>query len=136
MDAEQDMGRRRREGGNMDRQRNWEEGSVDSPRRMEEGSVDAEEEDIPPGAEFFVTCHPGLEDVVSQELADLGIAHVRKGKAGVCFWSERKADGYRACLWLRSAIRVLLLLSRHQLETDVSQGYRSGDSVGQLSQAI
>ncbi|KAG1660377.1 hypothetical protein FOA52_012670 [Chlamydomonas sp. UWO 241] len=79
--------------------------------------------------EYFVTCHPGLEEVVAQELRDLGIEAVLPGKAGVSFWSSKVADGYRACLWLRSAIRVLKLLHRSQLATDVDAGYRSGDSL-------
>lgn len=86
-------------------------------------------EKVPMGTEFFVTCHPGFEDVLASELQDLGLSTVQISKAGVSFWSERSADGVRACLWLRSAIRVLMLLSRQNLSTDVARGIRSGDSV-------
>ena len=37
-----------------------------------------------------MTCHPGLEQVVAQELKDLGIEFVRAGKAGVSFWSDEQ----------------------------------------------
>ena len=106
------------------------EGWRRSDERMEPAVI------TPTGIEFFVTCHPGLEAVVAKELTEIGISEVRQSKAGVSFWSERAADGYRACLWLRSAIRVLVLLSRQQLDTDLSRGVRSGDSVRMLSTCI
>ena len=83
----------------------------------------------PIGTEFFITCHPGFESVLAGELHGLGFSPLKMSKAGVSFWSERSADGIRACLWLRSAIRVLMLLSRQHLSTDVDHGIRSGDSV-------
>lgn len=41
-----------------------------------------------PDVQFFATCHPGLEDVVAQELLHPSIAAspVVVGKAGVTFW--------------------------------------------------
>lgn len=78
--------------------------------------------------EFFVTCHPGLESVVASELQSLSIERVEVGKAGVSFQSNKLIDGYRACFWLRSAIRVLLLLSREELGTDPVT-FRSGQSI-------
>ncbi|GAX84390.1 hypothetical protein CEUSTIGMA_g11812.t1 [Chlamydomonas eustigma] len=81
--------------------------------------------------EFFVTCYPGLEKALVMELTDLGIIHVKESKAGASFWTNNISDGYRACLWLRSAIRVLMLLSRQHLGIEERpQGrYRSGDAV-------
>ena len=41
--------------------------------------------------QYYVTCHPGLEEVVAAELASPRIAaqHIRTGKAGVYFRSGR-----------------------------------------------
>lgn len=66
-------------------------------RHLDARELDQDEPqpDPPPGNEFFVTCHPGLEEVVASELISLGIRHVQPGKAGVMFWSERVSDGYR-----------------------------------------
>eukprot|EP00899_Mesostigma_viride_P021310 jgi/Mesvir1/29180/Mv25947-RA.2 len=75
---------------------------------------------------FFATCAPGLEEVVAMELmsANICASKVTVGKAGVEFTGDM-AVGYRANLWLRSAVRVLLLLSEGPL--DPSQ--EGGDSV-------
>ncbi|PSC76859.1 DNA methylase [Micractinium conductrix] len=66
---------------------------------------------------YYATCHPGLEEVVAAELrsANIGAVDVQPGKAGVSFTGEL-ATGYRANLWLRSAIRVLQLLAETVLE--------------------
>lgn len=59
---------------------------------------------------FFVTSARGLEELVAGELANLGISAARVEKGGVSFQGEMM-DGCRACLWLRTASRVLLLLA-------------------------
>lgn len=59
---------------------------------------------------FFVTSAKGLEELVAAELAALGIAGAKIERGGVSF-AGRLEDGYRACLWLRTASRVLLVLA-------------------------
>lgn len=58
---------------------------------------------------FIATCKLGLEALVSRELRALGIEVLSVEDARVCF-----AGGYgemaKACLWLRTAERVLLVL--------------------------
>ena len=57
--------------------------------------------------DFFVTTTKGLEDVLAAELHDLGLSNVTTGKGGADF-SGSMIDAYRACLWLRTANRVLM----------------------------
>lgn len=54
---------------------------------------------------YDVACTLGLEPAVQAELAELGIAESRPRRGGVLF-EGTPADGYRANLWLRSAVRV------------------------------
>ncbi len=61
--------------------------------------------------EFYVRCPFGLEKTVAEELADLRIKGARPLSGGVAFFGSLE-QGYRACLWLRSASRVLLVLKR------------------------
>jgi len=58
---------------------------------------------------FFVTCARGVEELVLSELTALGLSSVKLEKGGVSF-SGDLLDGCRACLWLRTASRVLLVL--------------------------
>jgi putative N6-adenine-specific DNA methylase len=55
---------------------------------------------------FFATAAKGLEEVLANELTTLGMRNVTPTKGGVTFSGSRR-DGYRACLWLRTANRVL-----------------------------
>ena len=55
---------------------------------------------------FFATTTKGLEDVLAGELNKLGFRDVVTANGGVNF-SGSLQDGYRACLWLRTANRVL-----------------------------
>lgn len=59
---------------------------------------------------FFVTSAKGLEELVAAELVALGISGAKIERGGVSF-NGRLEDGYRACLWLRTASRVLLVLA-------------------------
>ena len=59
-----------------------------------------------PELAFFATSAKGLEEVLADELRALGASNVLPGTGGVHFHG-RPADGYRACLWLRTANRVL-----------------------------
>lgn len=66
---------------------------------------------LPPGSRiYYATCHPGLEPVVARELSGsaIGADDVQPGRAGVSFTGDAGV-GFRANLWLRSAIRVLVL---------------------------
>jgi putative N6-adenine-specific DNA methylase len=60
-------------------------------------------------ADFFVTTGKGLEELVFDELLSMGITGAVLEKGGVRFSGEL-AEGYRSCLWLRTASRVLLQL--------------------------
>ncbi|MCL2136166.1 MAG: bifunctional 23S rRNA (guanine(2069)-N(7))-methyltransferase RlmK/23S rRNA (guanine(2445)-N(2))-methyltransferase RlmL [Coriobacteriia bacterium] len=61
--------------------------------------------------EFFVTCGQGLSSLVADELKDIGIKKPRTLLNGVAFFGTME-DAYRACLWLRTASRVLLVIAR------------------------
>lgn len=61
--------------------------------------------------EFYAVCPAGFEPIVSEELKNLSIKRTRPLKGGVAFFGCIE-DGLRACLWLRSASRVLLVLDR------------------------
>ncbi len=56
--------------------------------------------------DFFATTTKGLEDVLAAELAALGTHNIVPSNGGVNF-SGSFRDGYKACLWLRTANRVL-----------------------------
>ena len=61
--------------------------------------------------EFFARCAGGFEDVLAAELRGLRMRRVRPQVGGVIFFGSL-SDAYRACLWLRSATRVQLVLAR------------------------
>ncbi len=61
--------------------------------------------------EYFARCAGGFEDVLAQELRSLRMRRVRPQVGGVIFYGSL-ADAYRACLWLRCATRVQLVLER------------------------
>ena len=63
---------------------------------------------------FFATCARGLEKILAQELRDLHAENVESGRGGVQFHGDL-ALLYRANLWLRTAVRVLMPI----LEFDV-----------------
>src|SRR5687768_18492643 len=59
--------------------------------------------------QIFISCPPGVADLTAAELRNCGAAQVSEFKLGV------QAEGslevaYRACLWSRTASRVLLPL--------------------------
>ncbi len=63
-----------------------------------------------PAPRFFCTASRGTEEVLADELRELGIAPVVADRGGVACGSSLE-DGYRACLWSRIASRVLLPLA-------------------------
>lgn len=68
----------------------------------------------PPSREtYFATCAPGLEPVLHAELADLRFAKLERQVGGVRFEGGLE-DAWRANLWARTAVRVLLRLARFE----------------------
>lgn len=65
---------------------------------------------------FFATCKMGLESLVSSELRRLGIKVEKVSDARVDF-SGGYSDMANACLWLRTAERVLMSLGEFEAET-------------------
>jgi 23S rRNA (guanine2445-N2)-methyltransferase / 23S rRNA (guanine2069-N7)-methyltransferase len=62
---------------------------------------------------FFVSCARGVEPVLHGEAAALGLARLERQVGGVRFEGTR-ADGWRANLRLRTAVRVLQRLERFE----------------------
>lgn len=60
---------------------------------------------------FFATCARGLEDLLADELRAVGASGVRPARAGVSF-AGGLSTAYAACLWSRTASRVLLPLAK------------------------
>lgn len=58
---------------------------------------------------FFATCPKGVEPMLRDECREVGLRRVRAQRGGVTF-DGALADGMRACLWLRTAHRVLMPL--------------------------
>lgn len=76
---------------------------------------------------FAVTSH-GLEPLLADELRELGLRGIAERKGGVAFRGTLR-DGYRTCLWSRTAVRVLLELHRFAATTpgQVYDGVRTVD---------
>jgi 23S rRNA (guanine2445-N2)-methyltransferase / 23S rRNA (guanine2069-N7)-methyltransferase len=60
---------------------------------------------------LFATCARGVEPLLADELRGLGASGVRPARAGVAFAGDLKV-AYTACLWSRTASRVLLALGK------------------------
>ena len=60
--------------------------------------------------QFFATCAKALEPLVAGELRALGATDVAESRAGVAFAGTLEV-AYRACLWSRTASRVLVPLA-------------------------
>jgi putative N6-adenine-specific DNA methylase len=76
---------------------------------------------------YFATCARGLESTLAEELRQLGAADVEAGRGGARFAGDRSLL-YRANLWLRTAIRVLMPI----LDTPVYSPDELYDAVGQI----
>ncbi len=57
-----------------------------------------------------------METILSDELLALGINHIKATLAGVAFKGDLET-AYRACLWSRTANRILLVLSSFEVKT-------------------
>jgi 23S rRNA (guanine2445-N2)-methyltransferase / 23S rRNA (guanine2069-N7)-methyltransferase len=62
---------------------------------------------------FVATVPRGLADLLARELDSVGAQHTRERGAGVLFTGTLET-GYRACLWSRTASRVLLQLTEFE----------------------
>lgn len=60
---------------------------------------------------LFATCPRGVESVLAEEIRALGAPNVRPVRAGVSFQGELPI-AYAACLWARTASRVLLAIGK------------------------
>jgi 23S rRNA (guanine2445-N2)-methyltransferase / 23S rRNA (guanine2069-N7)-methyltransferase len=60
--------------------------------------------------QFFASCPPGVADLTAAELRDCGATNAREFRLGVQFEGSLET-AYRACLWSRTASRVLLPLA-------------------------
>jgi 23S rRNA (guanine2445-N2)-methyltransferase / 23S rRNA (guanine2069-N7)-methyltransferase len=65
---------------------------------------------------FFAVAPKGIEPLLVEELNALGAKEVKASRSGAVFQGDLET-GYRACLWLRTANRVLLPIARFQAET-------------------
>ena len=61
--------------------------------------------------EFFASCLAGLEQLLADELKELGARRVRPLGGGVAFFCDAQT-AMRACLWSRLASRVMLVMGR------------------------
>ncbi|MCL2632741.1 MAG: bifunctional 23S rRNA (guanine(2069)-N(7))-methyltransferase RlmK/23S rRNA (guanine(2445)-N(2))-methyltransferase RlmL [Coriobacteriia bacterium] len=78
--------------------------------------------------ELFVTCSRGLENILAAELRLLGASRLRPLVNGVSLQAPLRI-AYRACLWLRTASRVLLVIDRVQAD-DADSLYQGIRSIG------
>jgi 23S rRNA G2445 N2-methylase RlmL len=78
--------------------------------------------------DFFATAAKGTEPALRDELRELRFRGVRADRGGVHFTGEIE-DGWRACLELRTAVRVLLFLAEFEAPSGdaLYQGVRSID---------
>ena len=66
--------------------------------------------------EFFATCPTGFEQLLAQELRDLGMEAVRPLQGQVSFGATPE-QAMEACLWSRLASRIVLVLGRIDAST-------------------
>lgn len=65
--------------------------------------------------QLFATTPKAMETMLSDELQTLGITQLNTTLAGVAFQGDLET-AYRACLWSRTANRILLVLSSFQVK--------------------
>ena len=66
--------------------------------------------------QLFATTPKAMEDILAEELKLLGAENVKPKMAGVSFQGNLEI-AYRACLWSRTANRILLPLSSFEVKT-------------------
>ncbi len=67
---------------------------------------------------FLAITSRGLENLVAEELQELGASNVKTIHAGVAFRADM-ATAYRCCLWSRFASRIILVLSEFNVMDDM-----------------
>ena len=65
---------------------------------------------------FYAVAPKGVENLLVNELKALGALEVKASRSGAFFQGDIET-GYRACLWLRTANRVLLPIAQFHAET-------------------
>ena len=71
--------------------------------------------------ELFATCPTGVADLLGEELRAIGAETIRELRGGVAFQGTLET-AYRACLWSRTASRVLIAVG-HVPAEDTDQLY-------------
>ncbi len=66
--------------------------------------------------QLFATTPKAMENILAEELQSLGINNIKPTMAGVAFQGGLET-AYRACLWSRTANRILLVLSSFEVKT-------------------
>jgi 23S rRNA (guanine2445-N2)-methyltransferase / 23S rRNA (guanine2069-N7)-methyltransferase len=66
--------------------------------------------------QLFATTPKAMENILADELHALGINNIKATMAGVAFQGDLET-AYRACLWSRTANRILLVLSSFAVKT-------------------
>jgi 23S rRNA G2445 N2-methylase RlmL len=102
-----------------------------NPQSDPDAPEEQEVEDVPEESgsgevkplEFLITCPKGVEPMLGHECDKLGFEDAREGNGSVRFMGTFR-DGMRACLWLRTANQVLMVLSRVDC-TDADSLYES-----------
>jgi len=77
---------------------------------------------------FFATCPVGVSDLLAIELKEFGATRAREMKSGVEFEGDLEV-AYRACLWSRTANRILMPLATVNARTadDLYKGVKTID---------
>jgi putative N6-adenine-specific DNA methylase len=70
-----------------------------------------------PNFHYYSPCPRGFEDVLESELKAIGATDILTRPGGASYQGNR-ALGYKACLWLRTAIRVQQTILRAKAEND------------------
>jgi 23S rRNA (guanine2445-N2)-methyltransferase / 23S rRNA (guanine2069-N7)-methyltransferase len=66
--------------------------------------------------QLFATTPKAMETILTDELQALGVKNIKATMAGVAFQGDL-ATAYRACLWSRTANRILLVLSSFEVKS-------------------
>src|SRR6185503_11737804 len=76
---------------------------------------------------FFATTAKGMEPLLSEELLKIGASDIVISRAGVAFRGTVEC-AYKACLWSRTASRVLLVLKKIRVR-NADELYAAVDSI-------
>jgi 23S rRNA (guanine2445-N2)-methyltransferase / 23S rRNA (guanine2069-N7)-methyltransferase len=69
-----------------------------------------------PTYQLFATTPKAMETILTDELQALGVNNIKATLTGVAFQGDLET-AYRACLWSRTANRILLVLSSFEVKT-------------------